>query len=50
MIDKCVLDVHETASELATCDLDHPVICRCRKHRQLVHQERHLHCAIIWMF
>jgi hypothetical protein len=30
----CVLVVHETISELKSCDLRHSVICRCRKHRQ----------------
>jgi uncharacterized membrane protein (DUF485 family) len=31
-----VLVVHETTTELKTRDLDHPIICQCRKHRQLV--------------
>jgi hypothetical protein len=33
------LIVHETTSELESRDLIDPVICQCRKHRQLVHQE-----------
>jgi hypothetical protein len=35
MIDQCVLVVPETTSEQETRDLDHLVICRCKKHRQL---------------
>jgi hypothetical protein len=31
--------LHETTSEQETCDLDHLVICRCKKQCQLVHQE-----------
>jgi hypothetical protein len=34
----CVL-VCETSSELETCDLVYPIICRCRKHRHLARQE-----------
>jgi hypothetical protein len=34
-----VLVVCETTSELEMCDLDHPIICQCRKHRQLARQE-----------
>jgi hypothetical protein len=30
-----VLVVRETTSELETRDLDHPVICRCKKHPPL---------------
>jgi hypothetical protein len=33
-IDHCVLVLRGTTSELEMRDLDHPVICRCRKHRQ----------------
>jgi hypothetical protein len=33
-----VLVAHETASELETRDLEHLVICQCRKHRQLAYQ------------
>jgi hypothetical protein len=35
-----VFIVHETTSKLEMHDLVDPVICRCRKHRQLVCQER----------
>jgi hypothetical protein len=34
-----VLVVHKTTSKLEMRDLGHPIICQCRKHRQLVHQE-----------
>jgi hypothetical protein len=34
-----VLVVHETTSELEIHDLEHPIICQCRKHRQLARQE-----------
>jgi hypothetical protein len=33
------LFVRETTSELESHDLVDPVICRCRKHQQLSHQE-----------
>jgi hypothetical protein len=33
------LIVRKTTSELESCDLVVPVICRCRKHRQLARQE-----------
>jgi hypothetical protein len=31
--------VHETSSELESIDLMDPIICRCRKHRQLARQK-----------
>jgi hypothetical protein len=34
-----VVVIRETTSKLETCDLDHPVICWYRKHRQLACQE-----------
>jgi hypothetical protein len=34
-----MLVIRETTSKLETCDLDHPIICQCRKHRQLARQE-----------
>jgi hypothetical protein len=34
-----VFIIHKTTSELETRDLVDPIICRCRKHQQLAHQE-----------
>jgi hypothetical protein len=31
--------VHETTSNLESCDVVDPVICQCRKHRELAHWE-----------
>jgi hypothetical protein len=44
-INSRVFTVHETTSKLESRDLVDPIIYRCRKHRQLVHQEgRFLAC------